>query len=234
MAQSGVIEEDKEVKAYMEFKRLERSEQERLEAVTDKYIAEEVERIRNLTRERRDAFEAAKAKEEHMEREQRKEALRLENNEKTESVPDKLEELKKETAELEAKFYEQKVKEQDQIQSVIEHLPAEEQKKIWAQLEKTDNAEIEKDGIEKQEPGIIEKAYQTAKENEVWKANNHENVWDQFLKALAATVMNAAIEITLEIPAEKVREARERFEEAEKRQKELERREGREGRGFGD
>ena len=192
-------QQEKQIEAYMKWKHSEKTELERLKAVTDIVTAEKIEAVRNQMREEEIAVRVAQEKV--------KETKRSGEEEKSLAVS-------KEYDELEAKFFENKLKEPSKIQEILEKLPENEQEKIWKELSKTEEL---KDKYETSEYGesVSERLNRIAKDNlkDRWKANDHENPWDQLIFAIVGSVFDKLIEASTEKLAEKSLEEKKNMKE---------------------
>jgi hypothetical protein len=224
------MELDKEIKAYMEFKQAERNELDRLKAVTDAHTAERIAEIRERLRKEREALEVAQAKE-------RLEKIVNKNKSDKEEIPVNKEEadnktiaekkeektdLTKERNEIEKDYRAHEKEQAKKIHEIVKDLPKDEQKKIYAVLEQTEEKKNEYENSSKD--SIVKGLNKWAKEYKPTEDKQvYSNVWDEVLACIGAAIIAKTVQVLTGVPLaviEHGRNTNEKIMEAEREDKE--------------
>jgi len=220
------MELDKEIKAYMEFKQAERNELDRLKAVTDAHTAERIAEIRERLRKEREALEVAQAKE-------RLEKIVNKNKSDKEKKEEKTD-LTKERNEIEKDYRAHEKEQSKKIHEIVKDLPKDEQKKIYAVIEQTEEKKNEYENSSGE--SIAKRLNKWAKEYKPTEDKQvYSNVWDEVLACIGAAIIAKTVQVLTGVPLaviEHGRNTNEKIMEAEiedKERKEEEKRKMSEG-----
>jgi len=220
------MEYDKEIKAYLEFKQAERNELDRLKAVTDAHTAERIAEIRERLRKEREALEVAQAKE-------RLEKIVNKNKSDKEKKEEKTD-LTKERNEIEKDYRAHEKEQSKKIHEIVKDLPKDEQKKIYAVIEQTEEKKNEYENSSGE--SIAKRLNKWAKEYKPTEDKQvYSNVWDEVLACIGAAIIAKTVQVLTGVPLaviEHGRNTNEKIMEAEiedKERKEEEKRKMSEG-----
>jgi alanyl-tRNA synthetase len=208
------MELDKEIKAYMEFKQAERNELDRLKAVTDAHTAERIAEIRERLRKEREALEVAQAKE-------RLEKIVNKNKSDKEKKEEKTD-LTKERNEIEKDYRAHEKEQSKKIHEIVKDLPKDEQKKIYAVIEQTEEKKNEYENSSGE--SIAKRLNKWAKEYKPTEDKQvYSNVWDEVLACIGAAIIAKTVQVLTGVPLaviEHGRNTNEKIMEAEREDKE--------------
>jgi alanyl-tRNA synthetase len=208
------MEYDKEIKAYLEFKQAERNELDRLKAVTDAHTAERIAEIRERLRKEREALEVAQAKE-------RLEKIVNKNKSDKEKKEEKTD-LTKERNEIEKDYRAHEKEQSKKIHEIVKDLPKDEQKKIYAVIEQTEEKKNEYENSSGE--SIAKRLNKWAKEYKPTEDKQvYSNVWDEVLACIGAAIIAKTVQVLTGVPLaviEHGRNTNEKIMEAEREDKE--------------
>jgi ATP-dependent Lon protease len=208
------MEYDKEIKAYLEFKQAERNELDRLKAVTDAHTAERIAEIRERLRKEREALEVAQAKE-------RLEKIVNKNKSDKEEIQVN-KDLTKERNEIEKDYRAHEKEQAKKIHEIVKDLQKDEQKKIYAVLEQTEEKKNEYENSSKD--SIVKRLNKWAKEYKPTEDKQvYSNVWDEVLACIGAAIIAKTVQVLTGVPLaviEHGRNTNEKIMEAEREDKE--------------